>query len=375
MKIKIVSNKKELLKFIKFQWKVYKNDPHWVPQLVSDTKLLFDEKKNFFWEHAEKKLFYVEDEKGNILSRAAGVIDYNFIKFHNEQTGFFAFFECLNIPQKKEVTSILLSAVESWLKEKNMKKILGPTAPSTNDEMGLLIEGYDSDPVLMMPYNPQYYHELLLSYGFKKVKDLYAYKITKETLPLERLKKITDSVKEKYPELVVRPVNLKNFAQEIKYAVDIYNNAWEKNWGFVPWTEKEFVSQALRLKPLIKPEFVLFAFIKDEPIGMIIAVPNYNEVLKKLNGKLGPLEILKFLYYKNKIKSLRIMIMGIKKEYRNRGIEALLYYETILNGLKENYEWGELSWILEDNVMMNRAAEALGAKLYKKYRVYEKVIN
>ncbi len=375
MKVKIVSNDKELLKFIKFQWEIYKNDPHWIPQLVSDVKLLFNEKKNFFWEHAEKKLFYIENGNGNILARAAGVVDYNFIKFHNEQTGFFAFFECLNIPQKKEVVSVLLSSVEGWLKEKGMKKILGPTAPSTNDEMGLLLEGYDSDPVLMMPYNPPYYHDLLLSYGFKKAKDLYAYKITKETLPLGRLKKIADSVKEKYPDLVVRPVNLKNFTQEIKYAVDIYNNAWGKNWGFVPWTEKEFVSQALRLKPLIKPEFVLLAFIKNEPIGMIIAVPNYNEVLKRLNGKLGPIEILKFFYYKNKIKSLRIMIMGVKKEYRNRGIEALLYYETILNGLKENYEWGELSWILEDNVMMNRAAEALGAEIYKKYRVYEKMID
>ncbi len=375
MKIKIVSNKKDLLKFIKFQWEVYKNDTHWVPQLISDIKLLFDEKKNLFWEHAEKKLFYVEDEEGKILARAAGVIDKNFIEFHNEKTGFFAFFECLNIPRSKEVVSVLLSSVEAWLKEKGMKKMLGPTAPSTNDEMGLLLEGYDSDPVLMMPYNPEYYHDLLLSYGFRKAKDLYAYKITKETLSIGRLKKLVDSVKERNPELTIRPVNLKDFAQEIKYAVEIYNNAWEKNWGFVPWTEKEFVSQALRLKPLIKPEFVLFAFIKNEPVGMIITVPNYNEVLKKLNGKLGPIEILKFLYYRNKIKSLRIMIMGVKKEYRNRGIEALLYYETILNGLKEDYEWAELSWILEDNVMMNRAAEALGAKVYKKYRVYEKDID
>ncbi|MCS7227704.1 MAG: hypothetical protein NZ839_01915, partial [Endomicrobia bacterium] len=171
MKIKSVSNKKDLLKFIKFQWEVYKNNPYWVPQLISDLKLLFDENKNFFWEHAEKKLFYVEDENGKILSRAAGVVDHNFIKFHNEQTGFFAFFECLDIPQAKEATSVLLSTVELWLKEKGMKKILGPTAPSTNDEMGLLYEGYELPPVLMMPYNPPYYHDLLISYGFKKAKD------------------------------------------------------------------------------------------------------------------------------------------------------------------------------------------------------------
>lgn len=375
MKIRVVSDKKDLIRFIKFQWEVYKDDKYWVPQLISDLKLLFDEKKNFFWEHAEKKLFFIEDNNGKILARAAGVIDHNFIKFHNEKIGFFAFFECLNLENSKEVSSMLLSAVEMWLKEKGMKKILGPTAPSTNDEMGLLYEGYDSEPVLMMPYNPPYYHELLLNYGFKKAKDLYAYKITKETLEKQRIEKLVDMVIKKNPDLIVRPVNLKNFNKEISYAVEIYNKAWEKNWGFVPWTEKEFVSQALRLKPLLKPEFVLFAFIKNEPVGMIISVPNYNEVLKRLNGRLGPVEILKFLYYKNKIKSLRIMIMGVKKEYRNRGIEVLMYYKTMLEALKQGYEWGELSWILEDNLMMNHAAEALGGVVYKKYRVYEKNLD
>lgn len=375
MKIKYVSNKKDLIRFIKFQWEVYKGNPYWVPQLISDLKLLFDEKKNYFWEHAEKKLFFIEDENGKILARAAGVIDYNFIKFHNEKVGFLAFFECLNLKNAKEVSSMILSAVEGWLKEKGMKKILGPTAPSTNDEMGLLYEGYDLEPVLMMPYNPHYYHELLISYGFKKAKDLYAYKITRESLERQRVEKLIDMIKKKNPGLVVRPVNLKNFKQEIAYAVEIYNAAWEKNWGFVPWTEKEFVSQALRLKPLLKPEFVLFAFVENNPVGMMISVPNYNEVLKKLNGRLGPIEILKFLYYKNKIKSLRIMVMGVKKEYRNRGIEGVMYYHTMLEGLKQGYEWAEISWVLEDNVMMNRAAESLGGVIYKKYRVYEKDIN
>lgn len=375
MKIKHVNNKKDLIRFIKFQWEVYKGNPYWVPQLISDLKLLFDEKKNYFWEHAEKKLFFIEDENGKILARAAGVIDYNFIKFHNEQVGFFAFFECLNLKNAKEVSSMILSAVEGWLKEKGMKKILGPTAPSTNDEMGLLYEGYDLEPVLMMPYNPHYYHELLISYGFKKAKDLYAYKITRESLERQRVEKLIDMIKKKNPGLVVRPVNLKNFKQEIACAVEIYNAAWEKNWGFVPWTEKEFVSQALRLKPLLKPEFVLFAFVENNPVGIMISVPNYNEVLKKLNGRLGPIEILKFLYYKNKIKSLRIMVMGVKKEYRNRGIEGVMYYHTMLEGLKQGYEWAEISWVLEDNVMMNRAAESLGGVIYKKYRVYEKDIS
>jgi GNAT superfamily N-acetyltransferase len=374
MKLKIVETKKDLLRFIKFPWEIYKNDKYWVPQLVSDTLLLLDEQKNLFWQHAEKKLFYVEDDSGEMLGRVAGVIDYNYIKFHNEKTGFFAFFECI---ADKNVSSLLLSSVEMWLKEKGMEKILGPTAPSTNDEMGLLYEGYDSEPFLMMPHNPKYYHDLVLDYGFKKAKDLYAYLWTnsENLLPMERLNKAANFVKTKYPQLKLREVNLKNFAQELKVAVEIYNEAWEKNWGFVPWTQEEFVSQALRLKPLINPEFVVFVYFGDEPAGMIIAVPNYNEILKKLNGKLGPIEIIKFLYYKNKIKSLRVMIMGMKKKFRGKGIESVMFLDIINKGLKYGYEKCEFSWILEDNVMMVRTAEMLGTKIHKKYRVYEKSID
>jgi GNAT superfamily N-acetyltransferase len=373
MKIKSVENNKDLLKFIKFQWEIYKDDKYWVPQLISDMMMLLDENKNLFWKHAEKKLFFIEDDTGKILGRVAGVIDHNFIKFHNEQTGFFAFFECIN---DKNVSSLLLSSVEMWLKEKGIKKIIGPTAPSTNDEMGLLYEGYDSEPFLMMPHNPRYYHNLVLSYGFKKAKDLYAYLWTnaENSLPIERLTKVVNLVKNKYPELKLREVNLKNFSEELKVAVEIYNEAWEKNWGFVPWTEEEFVSQALRLKPLVDPRFIIFAYLGNEPVGMLIAVPNYNEVLKKLNGRLGLVEIIKFLYYKNKIKSIRVMIMGVKKKFRNKGFETVMFLDAINKGLYVGYEKGEFSWILEDNTMMVRAAEMLGTKLHKKYRVYEKSI-
>ncbi|MFQ3676251.1 MAG: hypothetical protein SNJ64_06910 [Endomicrobiia bacterium] len=374
MKIKYVENKKDLLRFIKFQWEVYKNDKHWVPQLVSDMLLLLDEQKNLFWKHAEKKLFYIEDDNGKILGRVAAVVDYNFIKFHNEQTGFFAFFECVN---DKNVSSLLLSSVEMWLKEKGIKKMIGPTAPSTNDEMGLLYEGYDSEPFLMMPHNPKYYHDLVLNYGFKKAKDLYAYLWTnsENLLPIERLNKMVNLVKNKYPELKLREVNLKNFSEELKVAVEIYNEAWEKNWGFVPWTEEEFVSQAMRLKPLVDPKFITFVYLGNEPAGMFIAVPNYNEVLKKLNGKLGLFEIIKFLYYKNKIKSIRVMIMGVKKKFRNKGFETVMFLDAINKSLSDGYEKGEFSWILEDNVMMIRTAEMLGTKIHKKYRVYEKNID
>ncbi|MFN3966812.1 MAG: hypothetical protein ACK4JE_03845 [Endomicrobiia bacterium] len=370
MKIIPVETKNDLMNFIKFPWKVYKNDKYWVPPLISEMKTILDENKNPFWKHSEKQFFLAVNNNGfEILGRIAGVIDRNFIRFQNEKTGFFSFFECVN---NYEVAENLFLSVEEWLIKKGMKKMLGPTAPSTNDEMGFLLEGFDSSPILMMPYNPKYYLDFAEKYGFKKAKDLYAYFIDRNSLPKERLERIVKAVYERIPDLVVRPVDLKKYEMEIQFIREIYNNAWEKNWGFVPWTEEEFFAQCERLKSLIVPELVLLSFIKDKPVGMLIAVPDYNFVLKKLNGKLGPLEIIKFLFLRRKIRCVRVMVMGVVKEYRNRGIEAVMYKKIIENGIKLGYSTAEFSWILEDNIMMCRAAEMLGGKIYKKYRVYEK---
>jgi hypothetical protein len=367
MEITTVKTKTDLMKFIKFPWKVYKDDPYWVPQLISETKTILDVNKNPFWKHSELKMFVARD-KGEIVGRIAGVIDRNYIQFQNDNCGFFAFFECIN---NNSVARMLLDSVRNWLKEKGITRMIGPTAPSTNDEMGLLYEGYDSSPYLMMPYNPEYYHDLLLAYGLKKAKDLYAYYLHSEKLPRKRLDTLAKGVMRRIPELSVRPLNMKEFDSEMRRAKEVYNSAWEKNWGFVPWTDEEFYWQCKKLKPLVVRQLVLLAFVKDKPIGILIAVPDYNRVMKKLNGKLGPVELIKFLWYKNKLHSIRIMVMGMIKEYRMRGIEGLMYWHVINNGLKLGYYEGEMSWILEDNEMMCRAAEMLGGKLYKKYRVYE----
>jgi len=371
MKIKTVETKKDLMNFIKFQWKIYKNDPNWVPPLIFDMKNRLDKNKNPFWKHSEQKLFLVIDDNNEILGRIAGVIDKNFIEFHNEKTGFFAFFESVD---DNEVAKLLIDTVKEWLKQNGMTKMIGPTAPSTNDEMGLLIEGYDSSPYLMMGHNPKYYNDLLVNCGLTKAKDLFAYHLVSKDLPLERLNKINDAVRKRIPGLMLRKLDTKHFNNEIEYARQIYNQAWEKNWGFVPWTDEEFQFQCANLKDLVIPDLIHLAFINGKPVGMIIAVPNYYEIFKKLNGKLGPIEIIKFLLYRNRIKTLRIMIMGVIKEYRNRGIEGLLYWEVITHGMKLGYNEGELSWILEDNTMMCRAAEMLGGIPYKKYRMYETIL-
>ncbi|OGS21481.1 MAG: hypothetical protein A2252_07125 [Elusimicrobia bacterium RIFOXYA2_FULL_39_19] len=372
MSIKTVETKKDLMEFIKFPWKIYKEDKNWVPQLISDMQALLDPDKNPFWKHATGKYFLALNDKGETVGRIAAIIDRNFVEFQEEQTGFFAFYESIN---DVSVAKEMIATTATWLKENGMTKMIGPTAPSTNDEMGFLYSGFDSPPFLMMPYNPQYYIELMEKCGLTKAKDLYAYLMEEKDAPKKRLERIAQSVKKAIPELTVRNLNMKDYANEVKRLREIYNHAWEKNWGFVPWTEEEFYGQCEKLKPLVEPGLLYLALMGDKPVGMLVGVPNYNFVLQKLNGKLGPIEILKFLYYKSKIKNIRVMIMGVIKEYRNKGIEGVMYNEIVVNGVKLGYPQGEFSWILEDNTMMCRAAEMLGGKVYKVYRVYENNLN
>jgi GNAT superfamily N-acetyltransferase len=363
-----VKTRQEFDEFIRLPWKIYGKDPNWVPQLVSEMRALLDEQKNPFWKHASKELFLAK-KNGRTVGRVAAVIDRNYVSFQGTDTGFFSFFESEN---SVETAQALLSAVTGWLKYNKMTEMIGPTAPSTNDEMGFLLEGYDSSPFLMMPYNPPYYHELSVACGFEKAKDLYAYYMTRSDAPVDRLERLKDVVAAKCPGIAVRPVNMKDYSNEIKRIREVYNDAWEKNWGFVPWTEEEFYAQCAKLKPLVVPALTLLATIGDRPVGVLVGVPDYNEVLKRLNGKFGPIEILKFLWFSRKIHRVRVMIMGVVKEFRNKGIEGLLYREIIREGPKRGYNDAEFSWILEDNTMMCRAAEMLGGRLYKKYRVYRK---
>jgi hypothetical protein len=303
-----------------------------------------------------------------VAGRIAGIIDHSFIEFHQEKTGFFGFFESIQDPQ---VAGLLLSRVKDWLRGHGMEKMIGPMNPSTNDECGLLIEGFDSSPRLMMPYNPSYFPSLLEGFGLTKAMDLYAYWLDRSFFLFDRLDRITERLKKREPQLWVRPLNLRDFDHELKIIKEIYNQAWSKNWGFVPFTEAEIDDLAKNLKPLVVPDLVLFAYWQDEPVGFSVSLPDYNEVLKRLNGKLGPLGFVKFLYFSRKIHTVRIMLLGVKHAFQKRGVEGLLYYETFKRGTNKGYFRGECSWILEDNLLMQRGIEAMGGKRYKTYRVYE----
>ncbi|RLB06891.1 MAG: N-acetyltransferase [Deltaproteobacteria bacterium] len=363
---KEVKTKGDLKAFFRFPWKVYGKDPHWVPPLFKEQVFLFSP-KNPFLKHAEI-VPYLAMRDGAVVGRIAAIVDENYIGFHQQRAGFFGFFESVN---DLEVADALLDQVKVYLKGRGMEMMMGPMNPSTNHECGLLIEGFDSLPFFMMPYNPPYYRVLLEGCGLQKAKDLYANLIVDDGSIPERLLRISDRVRKRSPGLKVRPIDLKRVDEEVVRVKEVYNGAWRDNWGFVPLTDEEMDLMVKKLKPLVVPELALFAEIGEETVGFALALPNYNQVLRRLNGRLGLLGLVKFLIYSRKIDEIRVMILGVKPEYQKRGIETLLYLEIFRRGQAKGYKRGELSWILEDNYLMQKGIEALGGRSYKTYRIYQ----
>ena len=363
--IEEVRSEQDLITFIRFPWKIYQGDRYWVPPLIKDLLSKFSP-NHPFRSHSEM-IFLLAYKEGEIAGRIAGIIDHHYIEFHQEKVGFFGFFEST---ADAEVAEILLSGVGAWLKEHGMERMIGPMNPSTNDECGLLVEGFDTSPCLMMPYNPRYYPSLLESLGLKKAMDLYAYWVEDSPFFHDRLTRIAEKMRKREPQLQVRPIDLRHFDEELKVVKEIYNHAWSKNWGFVPLTEEEIDDLAKNLKPLVVPDLILFAYWGEEPIGFSVSLPDYNEVLKHLNGKVGLLGGLKFLYYSRKISKVRVMLLGVKHAFQKKGVEGLLYFETFRRGTKKGYFQAECSWILEKNLLMQHGIEAMGGKRYKTYRIY-----
>lgn len=368
MRIAKVENSRQFRQFIRFPWKVYSKDSHWVPPLISDAITILSKDKNPFWLHAKRKLFLAYNEDGKVIGRIAAIIDYNYMNFQDDNCGFFGFFECVD---DEVAAKALFDAAKNWLNEKGINKMMGPMNPSTNDELGFLSEGFDLPPSLMMSYTPQYYLKLAERSGLKKIKELYAYDMdVSGDSRVGRLERVVQMAKKKLPTLKVRSLCKDTFDEDLKSAISIYNRAWEKNWGFVPWSDEEFAALALKIKPLLDPDMVIIASIAGAPVGMLISLPDYNQVLKKLNGSLLPFGVFKYLYYKNKIDRLRLMIMGVIKEYRHKGIEAIMYEKGLKNAIKNGYKHCELSWVLDDNIMTQRTAEMMNGKIYKKYSIY-----
>jgi hypothetical protein len=365
LRVEEVKNRQELMTFIRFPWEIYRGDPYWVPPLIKDQLLKFDP-NHPFRVHSEM-VFLLAYRREKVVGRIAGIIDHHYIDFHREKVGFFGFFE--SIPEG-EIAGALLSRVADWLKGHGMEKMAGPMNPSTNDECGLLIEGFDSSPCLMMPYNPRVYPSLLEAFGLRKRMDLYAYLLQEPTFHLDRLDRITERLRKREPQLSVRPIRLRQFDQELKIVKEIYNQAWSKNWGFVPMTDEEINLTAKELKPLVVSDLILFAYWGKDPVAFSVSLPDYYDVLKHLNGKIGLLGAIKFLYYSKKINKIRVMLLGVKHDFQKKGVEGLLYIETFKRGIKKGYHEAECSWILEENILMQHGIEAMGGTRYKTYRIY-----
>lgn len=356
--------------FIKFQWKIYRDSPNWVPPLLMDRKKLIDRKGNPFYKHATMELFLAE-RGGTIVGRIGAIINDNHNKEHKENIGFFGFFECFDDPS---VANALFNAAGSWLKQHGVTAMRGPASPSVNDEYGLLVDGFDKPPMILMTYNPPYYQQLIEGYGFAKAKDLWAYYLhSQRVFSSEKLVRVSELLK-KREGLVIRPLNMKDFDNEVKRIREMYNKGWEGNWGEVPMTEDEFNYVAKDLKAIVDPELVIIAEIKGKPVGFGLSLPDLNVVLKdNKNGYLLP-ALVRMLLFKKRIDAIRVVILGVIPEYRNSGIGGVLFYETGKRSVQQGYPHGEASWVLEDNVMMNRGAEMMSGERYKTYRVYQKAL-
>lgn len=364
IQIVAVTNKQEQMEFIKFPWKIYKNNPYWVPPLIIDMKKMMNRDKYAFFEHSEVD-FFLARRNGETVGRIAAILNNRHNQVHNDNIGFF---ETLN---DAEVSKSLLDTASDWCRQKGLESIRGPMNYSQNDTCGLLIDSFDSSPVILMTYNPEYYIGLIENYGFKKAMDLYAYYLSAEKQMPKRLIRVAEKIKKEL-NITIRPIRMKNFREEVNKVKKVYNAAWSPNWGFVPLTDKEIEQIANDLKPAVDPDIVYMAEDNGEPVGFSLAIPDMNIAIKKANGRLFPTGLLKILWNKRKIDGLRVVIMGVIPEYQKRGIDSVFYWETYRNGVNKGYKWGEFSWILENNVMMNRAARMMGAHVYKTYRVYEK---
>ena len=362
----------QIRRFLKVPYAIYADDRHWVAPLMMDLKTVFEDRNPFF-QHASMQL-WIACRGGHDVGRLAGMIDRTHNDLYSEQTAFFGFFECVDDIQ---VSTALFDAFFAWARQQGMQRTLGPVNPSLNDECGLLVDGFDSPPVLMMTYNPRYYMELLTQAGFAKAKDLFAYYRDIAGGSIDRLDRIREKFVRRDTGITIRPLRKQTLEQDLQKIKEVYNAAWERNWAFVPMSDAEIDFMAARLKPLLMEGIVWLAETASEPVGFLLALPDYNEPLKPLRGRLLTPKLFGFLPYAlgwKRPKLVRILVLGVKAEFRGRGIESVMLAEALKAGYDAGFQGAEASWTLEDNDAVNRLIEILGGKVYKTYRIYERAL-
>jgi hypothetical protein len=371
--IQPVHEKKEVAEFIDFVYELYEDDPNFVPELFIAQRDHLDPKKNPFFETAKAQLFLAR-KNGKVVGRIAAVKDDNLIQFTKESTGVFGFFDVID---DYNVAEALLNAAVEWLKNEKLTILEGPYNFSVNHTCGLLVDGFDKRPTVMMTYNKPYYQIFLERYGLKKKVDLLAYEIDSSSFPV-RLQHAAKMIERKLEQngIIIRKINTKDFINDVKSTVHVYNEAWSKNLGYTPMSEKEFLHAAKDMKMIMDPELVLLAEKDGKVIGFSLTLPDINEVQVKIKrGRLLPFGIFKLLFTRNKIKRVRIIALGVVEEFRRLGIDAYFYIQAFEYVRRHPvFESGEASWILENNPEMNQAIVKMGGILSKRYRIYRKEI-
>ena len=370
LRIEPVRDAKDLHAFVTFPWALYRNDPAWVPPLIGETKKLFRPDDNPFFAHGEIEPYLARIDD-RVVGRIAAIRNRIHEEFHEERAGFFGFFEC---EDNVEVAMGLISTVRAFLRARKLEGMLGPVNPSTNDECGLLVDGFQHPPMIMMSHALPYYGPLLERCGLTKAKDLYAYYL-EGNQPPEKLTQAAAMVAKRLPDVRLRPIDKKRLDQEVDVFKTIYNQSWEKNWGFVPMTEAEIEHMAKQLKQVLDPALVRIAEKDGKPVAIALGLPDVNVAVKHANGRLFPVGLLKILWHARHIKRMRLLALGVLPEFRKTGIDVLLYHSIFKDGTAKGYGAGEFSWILEDNVAIQRPIERIGARHYKTYRIYQAPVD
>ncbi len=362
-----VESRADLRAFVRLPYRLHRGTP-WVPPLESAVYRMLDEKRNPLFQHATARHFLAR-RGAEVVGRVSAIENRAHNEFHGDKTGFFGFFECRD---DREATAALLGAAGEWLRGRGLASALGPASPSANDEFGILSKGFERAPGLLMPWSPPYYGLLLESAGFRKARDLYAWEVDRAGVQsIEKVGRIVERVRSR-EELTIRDLDLRHLDRELPKILAIYNQAWEKNWCFVPMTDAEVRFMAEDFVQIADPRFTYIAEAKGKPVALMLTMPNVNPMLSAAGGRLFPLGWLRALLAKRHVTNLRVVGMGIIREYQRRGIESVFYWETLHRGMDLGYQTCEMSWVLEDNALMNRSIEAMGAKVVKEYRVYEK---
>ncbi len=374
LRVRAARTPQDLKRFIDLPYRLHARDPVWVPPLRRDVELLLSRSKNPFFEHAEAEYFLAERD-GQVVGRIAAISNRLHNETHEDRVGFFGFFESIH---DQAAASALLDMAGQWCRDRNHDVLRGPASFSVNDECGLLVDGFEYPPTLMMPHNPPYYIELLERAGFTKAKDLWVYQGGSEEryVPVpERLARGTELIRQRQG-ITLRSLDVKNFQQEVERIKELYNSAWEKNWGFVPMTEHEIDHLAAQFKPVVIPEMVPMAEKDGKLIGFGIALPDLNVVFRRhRSGRLFPmiLDLIWSLKMK-RIRRARILLLGVLPEFRGKGIDAMLYHWIWTKSAQRKIYWGEAGWILEDNPAMNAGLEKMTFRVYKTYRLYDRPI-